>query len=211
MAIPETVTPAPCSLLMLTWNSAPHLRYYASWYRKYFDDFHALDRQSTDGTRELLTELKATIHEDTFKNFAERKNYLTNQARHDWVFHLDSDEAPENSLLNNLVSWIMDGSKERDPLVIAFKFPRINYEARDWPDYQVRLYNRRYCEWRNPVHEIVILKRDGLPVDAERTDSNGHKYKVSHLLQHAIIHDFNWNPKVWAERQERWKQEQAKG
>lgn len=198
--------PADCSLLMLTWNSLEPLKYYCTWYRPYFDDFHVLDHGSTDGTREFLTKLGAVIHEDVFENFAERKNYLTSQARHDWVFHLDADEAPECSFLNNLEPWISPNSTTRNPLAVAFKFPRVNYGGRDLPDWQIRLYDRKYCEWKGNVHEIVVLKKDLLAVDAKRYDSNGQVYYVAQILQHGIIHDIAYSQRKFDERQERWKQ-----
>lgn len=164
-----------------------------------------MDNQSTDGTREFLKQHNATFLEHDLVNFAESKNFLQDHAKHDWVFHLDADEVPENTFLLSLEKWIKPEPKPRLPEAVAFKMPRINYGARDYPDWQIRLLNRKFCVWGDKEPPHVYFRRDMCLVDEFRETPLG---QVSHsqTLDHAIFHDILFDEEAWRRKQERWKQ-----
>lgn len=111
------------------------------------------------------------------KNYGAHKNYGNEQCKKDWIFQLDGDENPSESLLEALRDII-----EANPTVELFLVPRINdfkgvtvehakrwgwrltpcpmYDNRpvvQWPDYQGRLYknNPTKIRWDRRLHEKI--------------------------------------------------------
>lgn len=107
------------------------------------------------------------------KNYSEHKNYGKSQCKGDYIFQIDDDEIPSETLLENLKDIIeVNGDVE------LFWLPRINdfkgvnqdharrwgwrlteYENRlivNWPDPQGRLFkNLPHIEWKRRLHEKV--------------------------------------------------------
>jgi len=104
------------------------------------------------------------------KDFASHKNYLNSLCTKDYIFQLDADELPQETLIMNLKAIIL-----ANPKVEMFWIPRINtvegiteehcrrygYKIDDkgrinFPDPQARLYkNSDKIQWVKPVHEIL--------------------------------------------------------
>lgn len=113
----------------------------------------------------------AILHRAQFRNdFSEWKNKLTFLCDGDYIFQIDADELPTESLISNL-PYILEVNQEVD----VFLVPRINtvegltqQHIRQWrwmvnekgwvnfPDYQWRIYrNDPGIRWRNKVHEVI--------------------------------------------------------
>jgi hypothetical protein len=107
--------------------------------------------------------------EDAFNNdFSKWKNKLTSECTGDFIFQIDADEVPHNSLIECLPSLLITNSQ-----FDAFLVPRVNTVAdiqqsdlqrwrwsineKGWinfPDYQTRIYrNSPSIRWINKVHE----------------------------------------------------------
>ena len=105
----------------------------------------------------------------TFENhFADWKNYLKNLCIGDYIFQIDADEIPDESLINNLPLIL-----ESNPNNEVYLVPRINTVEGltqehiskwgwnvnekgwvNWPDYQWRIWkNKPEIKWVNKVHE----------------------------------------------------------
>ena len=90
------------TLLLQTYNelSSGHLERFISWNHELFDNSVALDDQSNDGTRELLTQEFDLVLDTkcrSFKSELFNKQYLLDQAKlnfpkTDWFIWLDADE-----------------------------------------------------------------------------------------------------------------------
>ena len=121
--------------------------------------------------QELSDEKNCTIHSATFKNhFADWKNKLTKLCTGDFIFQIDADEIPNESLINNLPNII-----ESNPDNEVYLVPRVNtvegltdehiskwgWNVNDkmwvnWPDYQWRIWkNKPEIKWKNKVHETL--------------------------------------------------------
>ena len=108
-------------------------------------------------------------YKDNFDNhFANWKNKLTSYCNGDYVFQIDADEMPHQSLLINLPAvlesnidteffWVprvntVEGLTDQD-----IKNWRWNVNDKGWvnyPDFQPRIYrNRDGLVWKNKVHE----------------------------------------------------------
>ena len=116
-----------------------------------------------------------------FSNF---KNNLKDHCTGDWIFQIDADELPHESLITNLKSLL-----ELNPTTELFLVPRVNtvdgltqehinkwrwnVNEKDWvnwPDYQTRIIqNSPKIKWQNRVHEqIVGISTKGvLPMEEE--------------------------------------------
>ena len=104
-------------------------------------------------------------------NFAEHKNFLTEQCSGDYIFQIDADE----TLHANLLTYIHD-LIEHNPQIDLFAIPRVNvvtgltdedivkwgwqvneYGWNCWPDFQMRLYrNHPDIRWEGKVHERIV-------------------------------------------------------
>ncbi len=119
--------------------------------------------------QELNDEENCTIHSATFKNhFADWKNKLTKLCTGDYIFQIDADEYPHETLLSHL-----PGILESNPHNEIYLVPRVNtvkgltenhikqwgWNVNDnnwvnWPDYQWRIWkNIPSIKWVNKVHE----------------------------------------------------------
>ena len=114
-----------------------------------------------------------------FSNF---KNNLKDHCTGDWVFQIDADEIPHETLITNLKSLL-----EANPTVEMFLVPRVNTVEGltpahinnwrwhldeknwvNWPDYQSRIIqNNPKIKWQNKVHEQIIgfSTRGALPME----------------------------------------------
>ena len=108
------------------------------------------------------------------KNYSEHKNYGKTKCKGDWIFQIDADEMPAETLLVNLKEIIKSNES-----VELFWIPRINNfigvteeHARQWGwdinnpnkwvnwtsggDYQGRLFkNLPHLRWERPLHEKI--------------------------------------------------------
>ena len=116
-----------------------------------------------------------------FSNF---KNNLKELCSGDWIFQIDADELPHESLITNLKSLL-----EVNPTTEMFLVPRVNTVEGltqehinkwrwnvnekgwvNWPDYQTRIIqNNSKIKWQNKVHEQIvgISTKGALPMEEE--------------------------------------------
>ena len=119
------------------------------------------------------------------KDFAAHKNYLSSKCSKDWIFNIDADEYPCETLIINIRDILQLNS---DIEMIAV--PRVNrvigltqehiakwrwyvddQERVNWPDYQLRLYkNKPEIKWEGKVHERPIGWHMGSHLPSEMED-----------------------------------------
>ena len=105
------------------------------------------------------------------KDFASYKNNLKNNAKGIFIFQIDADEIPSESLIENIHQFL-----EYNKDVDLYFVPRINtvvgltevhiqkwgwnVNEKGWinfPDYQTRIYRRTSeIEWQGKVHERIV-------------------------------------------------------
>jgi glycosyltransferase involved in cell wall biosynthesis len=112
------------------------------------------------------------------KNYGEHKNYGNSKCDGDWIFQIDADELPPESLLGVNLKAII----ESNPEVELYYVPRINdfkgvtqehanqwgwklepspflsgRPKAAWPDYQGRIYKNvpDRIKWKNRLHETI--------------------------------------------------------
>jgi|TARA_B110000495_G_scaffold923_1_gene653 hypothetical protein len=103
-------------------------------------------------------------------HFADWKNKLTEYCEGDYIFQIDADELPNESLIQNIPIIL-----ETNPDNEVYLVPRVNtvegltdehiskwrWNVNDkgwvnWPDYQGRIWkNKPEIKWKNKVHEVL--------------------------------------------------------
>ena len=117
-------------------------------------------------------------------HFANMKNHLKSLCTGDWIFQIDADELPHESLIENLREVL-----KLNPTTEMFLVPRVNTVDGltqehvnkwrwninekgwvNWPDYQTRIIqNGSKIKWQNKVHEQIvgISTKGALPMEEE--------------------------------------------
>ena len=111
------------------------------------------------------------IHFPLNGHFSNFKNNLKEHCTGDWIFQIDADELPHESLITNLKSLL-----ELNPTTEMLLVPRVNtvdgltqehinkwrWNVNEkgwvnWPDYQTRIIqNSSKIKWQNKVHEQIV-------------------------------------------------------
>lgn len=147
------------------------------------DELVVVDSGSTDGTTDVARTFTDRIIVREWPGYIAQKNFAAESAEHDWILSIDADERASAPLADEIA-----GLMNREPGLRGYRMPRVSHylgrwlRSTDWyPDYQLRLYDRRYGRWNGRyVHESV--KVEG-PVGTLRHELQHHPYRdVSHHL-----------------------------
>ena len=148
---------------------------------------------TNNGSQSVEQFLRAKSVNPTFFNwypyhfdghFANMKNHLKSLCTGDWIFQIDADELPHESLITNLKELL-----KLNPTTEMFLVPRVNTVEGitqehinkwrwninekgwvNWPDYQTRIIqNSPKIKWQNKVHEQIvgISTKGALPMEEE--------------------------------------------
>jgi glycosyltransferase involved in cell wall biosynthesis len=125
------------------------------------DEVVVVDAESVDDTAAIARRHGARVDVRPWPGYSAQKNHAASLASHDWILSLDADERVTPALAEEIRS-LLSG----EPAHRGYRVPRISYylgrwiRGTDWyPDYQLRLYDRRAGEWNGrAVHESVTLK-----------------------------------------------------
>jgi len=120
------------------------------------DDIVVVDGGSSDATLPICRRFAARVFHRDWTGYADQKNYAVEQARHDWIFSLDADERSSPELcaeIQDLATAGFSADGYRIPRAAFFMDRWIRHG--DWyPDYQLRLFDRRHGRWEGGwVHE----------------------------------------------------------
>jgi len=145
------------SAVIITFNEEENIRA-ACESVAWADDIVVVDSESTDATRDIAGDCGARIILNKWPGFAAQKQFATDAASDDWVFSLDADErvSPE---LRSAIEQLK--SKEESSLADGYRIARRTFYMNRWirgggwyPDYQLRLFNRRKGSWGDRlIHE----------------------------------------------------------
>jgi hypothetical protein len=136
----------------------------------------------TDEVRNVLKRYNGlTVSERAFcGNFSDHRNYHASLCTGDYIFVIDADEMPRETLIKNIKQIIIDTSAE------LLYIPRINicpgYTQKwldkhsfkvnevgwiNWPDYQGRVYkNNGIVKWSKGLHETISGAKNTKGLDA---------------------------------------------
>lgn len=147
----------PISLTVITRNAGAHLERCLKSV-PFAADIVVLDCGSEDNTRAIAEKCGARVFTEEWRGFGPQKRRAAELAKCDWVLNLDADEALSAGSLAEVLSVM-----STEPSDEAFAFPRLSFHMGRWirhggwyPDWQVRLFNRRRANWTTAqIHEKV--------------------------------------------------------
>ena len=146
----------PVTATVITFNEAANIRA-ALESLSWADEIVVVDSQSTDGTPDLARQFTEKVIVRPWPGYSAQKNFAAGEATHDWIFSLDADERVTPDLAGEIAGVL--GA----PRAVGYRVPRVTFHlgrwirSTDWyPDYQLRLYDRRRARWAGTyVHESV--------------------------------------------------------
>jgi glycosyltransferase involved in cell wall biosynthesis len=128
---------------------------------RFADEIVVVDSHSSDDTVTIAHRHTDRVIVREWPGYIDQKNYAASVAAHDWILSLDADERVTPELAAD-IQRVMAGN----PGEAAFRIPRVTFHMGHWirttdwyPDYQVRLYDRRRAGWTGQyVHEAVRVE-----------------------------------------------------
>jgi hypothetical protein len=150
----------PVSAIVITKNEADAIAdalASLSW----ADELIVVDSQSTDDTVAIARRFTNRVYVRPWPGYVDQKNHSASLATHDWIFSLDADERVTDELRDEIRALLRS-----EPTMRGFRMPRVSYYLGRWmrttdmyPDYQLRLYDRRRARWDGlHVHESVKVE-----------------------------------------------------
>ncbi|MDQ3069991.1 MAG: glycosyltransferase family 2 protein [Acidobacteriota bacterium] len=165
---------------------------------RWADEIVVVDSGSSDGTVEIALRFTDKVVAHAWPGYAAQKDYAASIASHDWILSIDADERVSPALASEIKAVL-----ERDPAEAAFRLPRMTRHFGRWlrttdayPDYQIRLYDRRRARWKRlDVHESIEtsgaigalrndLLHEGDATTAERLEKLRHYARLSAAEMH---------------------------
>ncbi len=151
------------TVTVITKNEAPNLSA-ALGSVAWADEIVVVDSGSSDGTTAIAKRFTPHVIEREFLGYGDQKNHAAFLARHDWILSLDADEKVSPALAEEIKALL-----GAEPPARGYRMPRVTFHLGRWirttdwyPDFQLRLYDRRAGRWSERlVHESVQL--DGKP------------------------------------------------
>jgi (heptosyl)LPS beta-1,4-glucosyltransferase len=148
---------------------------------RWADEIVVVDSHSADETVALARKYNARIVVHDWAGYSAQRNYAAEIASNDWILALDADERVPTELAVEIQRIMREGSVHG-----GYRMPRISYylgrwiRGTDWyPDYQLRLYDRRVGRFNGKrVHESVEL-------------TYGRPGQLQHDLQHYPYRDIS--------------------
>ena len=137
-------------------------------------------------------------------HFADWKNKLTEYCKGDYIFQIDADEIPHESLIVSLPSILSS-----NPNVDVYLVPRINtvegltleHQLKwrwnvnergwvNWPDYQWRVWkNKPEIKWKNKVHEVLEGHKEFATLPAEESFALYHPKDIKRQEKQNAYYD----------------------
>jgi glycosyltransferase involved in cell wall biosynthesis len=128
------------------------------------DEIVVVDSESTDETAAVARRHNARVVVRAWPGYVDQKNHAASLASHDWILSLDADERVTPPLADEIKA-LMARAPDALPHA-AYRIPRVTWHLGRWirttdwyPDYQLRLYDRRRAHWSGRyVHEAVSVR-----------------------------------------------------
>jgi glycosyltransferase involved in cell wall biosynthesis len=148
------------------------------------DEILVVDCGSTDRTVDIARARGARVIVKDWPGYGAQKNFAAAEAAHDWILSVDADERVTPELASEIRATLA-GS----PTIAGFRIPRVTWHLGRWirttdwyPDYQLRLYDRRRARWKERhVHESVTAEG---PVGLLKNDLQHYAYRdITHHHQ----------------------------
>ncbi len=144
------------SIVMIVKNEAQNVRDAIESFQPIADEIIVNDTGSTDGTQDILNELKVTWFQTQWENdFSLARNQSVERANASWVLWMDADDRLPSEQIENFLRL------KTAPLDRVFGFQVINTQAgQPWGSrfMQIRMFpNHPKIRFERPIHEQIIF------------------------------------------------------
>ena len=172
------------TVTVITYNEAEHITAAlesVSW----ADEIIVVDSGSTDGTADLARAKATSVIVRGWPGYSAQKNFAADQASNEWVLSMDADERVTPALAEEIRALL-----SKEPEARGYRIKRVSRYLGEWirttdwfPDYQLRLYDRRAGRWNGlRIHESFRLAQ-GAPGQL-RQELEHYAYRdISHHVQ----------------------------
>lgn len=118
-----------------------------------FDEIMVVDMDSTDHTLDIARRNGCRIMSVEPAGYAEpARDLAMRAASHDWVFFVDADEIIPETLTAYIRNFIENPGDIKGLMVARRNLFLDTWRRADYPDYQLRLFDRRVSYWPKEVH-----------------------------------------------------------
>lgn len=109
----------PCTVVLLTFNSASIIRETVLQARKISQHVYVVDSFSKDDTPAILHELGCTVVQRVFANYSDQRNWAISQVKseYEWQLHLDADEVLDEQAVDE-INTLLSGSPRFDAYML---------------------------------------------------------------------------------------------
>jgi (heptosyl)LPS beta-1,4-glucosyltransferase len=150
------------------------------------DEIIVVDAESRDDTVALARQFTNRVYVRAWTGYVDQKNHAASLATHDWIFSLDADERVPAELSAEIRALLSS-----EPDKHGFRMPRVSFYLGRWmrttdmyPDYQLRLYDRRHARWDGMhVHESVKVQSGSLGYLKNELQHYPYKDLSEHLIR----------------------------
>ena len=151
--------PLPVSLVVITRDAAADIAE-CLLSAQVCSDALVVDSGSGDHTVETARRSGARVISHRWLGFGPQKQFAVQEAAHDWVLCLDSDERLSPELRGAIVALFAHGEPPHPAYALARRnrfLGRWLAHGEGYPDWTTRLFDRRRARWSDdPVHEHVV-------------------------------------------------------
>jgi len=182
---------AKISGVIIAFNEEKKIERCIKSFKGVVDEGLVVDSNSTDRTKELAQSLGARVIVQEFLGYVEQKNFAMDQANHDWILHLDADEALSEELCEEILKIKSTVGSNN---IYAYGFNRLTNYNGFWvrhcgwyPDTKTRLWDRTKGKWGgvNP-HDIIKMKNNFSPM---KVKGNILHYSYDSISDHVMQTD----------------------
>ena len=156
------------------------------------DEIIVLDSFSTDKTLDICKEKGVKVVQREWKGYSNAKNYLNQLASHEYIFSVDADEAPDETLQQSILKIKEKGFEG------VYAVNRLTNYCGKWikhsgwyPDVKTRIFPQSISEWQGEfVHEQLVIEGNPKPT----------------LLPGHLLHYSYYSPKEHRERADKYSE-----
>jgi len=150
----------PISATLITYNEEQSIAK-ALESLSWVDEIVVVDSGSSDTTLEICRRFTDKIFHRDWTGYVDQKSFAVEKALHDWIISLDADERVSPELQAEIRSFAPGEIR-----CSGYRIPRVAFFMGRWikhgiwyPDYQLRLFDRRHGKWEGGrVHESVKIR-----------------------------------------------------
>ena len=137
------------SVTIITYNEEKRIEACLRSLKDIADEIIVVDSFSDDRTVEICRKFGCKISQRKFSGFGTQRQFATSLTTHSYVLAIDADEVLSPALQASLKKLKEEGLEHR-----IYSMPRPNFYCGQpikhcgwYPDYQIRLFDKRYSNW----------------------------------------------------------------